>query len=334
MTTLPDATQPREPGASTSSDQLLSLVDRYKGAMVGLACGDALGTTLEFKRPGTFDPIEDMVGGGPFQLAPGEWTDDTSMALCLAESLVECQGFNPVDQLTRYWRWYQEGYWSSNGRCFDIGNTVRQALHKFDSSGEPWCGSSDPTAAGNGALMRLAPVPLAYANDPEQAISCAGLSSKTTHGARESVDACRYLAGLILGALEGISKEELLYSRFAPNGLHWEDRPLAPRIEQVASGAFARKHPSAIRGTGYVADCLEAALWAFAQTDSFRDGALLAVNLGDDADTTGAVFGQLAGAFYGASGIPEKWREMLCRRPEIEQLAGRLHDLDITPQAE
>ena len=105
----------------------MELRDRYRGALLGLAVGDALGTTLEFKRPGSFAPITDMVGGGPFGLKPGQWTDDTSMALCLAESLVECRGFDPVDQLRRYCRWYREGHLSSTGRCFDIGNTTRAA---------------------------------------------------------------------------------------------------------------------------------------------------------------------------------------------------------------
>jgi ADP-ribosylglycohydrolase len=106
-------------------------LERYRGTLLGLAVGDAVGTTLEFKPPGSFAQIEDMVGGGPFHLAPGQWTDDTSMALCLAESLIEQQGFDPVDQLQRYVRWYHQGYMSSTGRCFDIGNTVRQALHSF-----------------------------------------------------------------------------------------------------------------------------------------------------------------------------------------------------------
>src|SRR5437773_1164620 len=112
--------------------------ERYRGSLLGLAVGDALGTTLEFKRPGTFEPIDDMVGGGPFGLQAGEWTDDTSMALCLAESLIECRGFDPNDQMKRYVRWWREGHLSSNGICFDIGNTVRRALVAFERSGKPF----------------------------------------------------------------------------------------------------------------------------------------------------------------------------------------------------
>ena len=153
---------------------------RFLGCLLGLATGDALGTTLEFCQPGTFEPIEDMVGGGPFNLPPGYWTDDTSMALCLAESLLECDGFDPVDQIQRYTRWWREGYLSSTGRCFDIGNTVRRALMCFEETGEPFPGPADPWSAGNGSIMRLAPVPMFYFRDPELAIEMAAQSSGTT----------------------------------------------------------------------------------------------------------------------------------------------------------
>ncbi len=118
-------------------------IERYRGSLLGLAVGDALGTTLEFKAPGTFKPIKDIVGGGPFHLKPGQWTDDTSMALCLAESLIEKNGFDPVDQLERYVRWYRQGHLSSTGKCFDIGGTVRSALSRFERTHEPYCGSTD-----------------------------------------------------------------------------------------------------------------------------------------------------------------------------------------------
>ena len=169
----------------------MDLKDRFRGSVVGLAVGDAVGTTLEFRRPGTFRPITDMVGGGPFLLAPGEWTDDTSMMLCLGTSLVECHGFNPSDQMDRYTKWFQTGYMSSNGKCFDIGNTSYKALTKFETSRDPYCGDTDPHTAGNGSLMRLAPVPLAYSKDPNKAFEFAALSSRTTHGAIVAIDSCR-----------------------------------------------------------------------------------------------------------------------------------------------
>jgi ADP-ribosylglycohydrolase len=297
---------------------------RYRGTLLGLAAGDAVGTTLEFRRPGTFSFIDDMVGGGPFNLAAGEWTDDTSMALCLATSLVEKRAFDVRDQMDRYLRWHRHGYLSSNGRCFDIGNTVRGALMRFDSSGNPFSGATDPYSAGNGSIMRLAPVVLAYAADPETAIARAAESSRTTHGAREAVDGCRYLAALIIGALQGKSRAELLVARFTPVPGLWEREPLAPAIDEVASGTFRKRQPPEIVGTGYVVKSLEAALWAFAGAQNFRDGCLRAVNLGDDADTTGAVYGQLAGAYYGESGIPAPWRRQLARADMIAGLADEL----------
>ncbi len=302
----------------------LTLKERYRGALLGLACGDAVGTTLEFKSPGSFVPINDLVGGGPFALRPGQWTDDTSMALCLADSLIVRQGFNPLDQLQRYVLWYRKGYLSSTGRCFDIGNTIRQALHRFEQTGEPYCGPTDPRAAGNGSIMRLAPIPLFYAQNPKQALDLSGESSRTTHGAITTIDACRYFGGLIVGAIHEVSKADLLAVRYSPLAGYWQAEPLTPEIDHIATGSFKRRNPPDIKGTGFVVHSLEAALWAFHHSDSFREGCLLAVNLGDDADTTGAVYGQLAGAFYGESAIPQDWRERLAMRDKIESMADAL----------
>lgn len=304
-------------------------IDRYRGALIGLAVGDALGTTLEFKAPGTFEPISDIVGGGPFQLKPGQWTDDTSMALCLAESLIECGGFDPKDQMARYVRWWKEGHLSSNGRCFDIGNTVRDALGRFLEDGEPFAGSSHEMSAGNGCIMRLAPVPLAFAHDPDKAIHFAGESSKTTHGAEACVDACRYMAGLIVGAVHGAPKEALLSDAYRHHDLPWAHGDLHPAVYSVAVGSYRDKSSEDIRGTGYVINCLEAALWAFYASSSFEEGALLAVNLGDDADTTGAVYGQIAGAYYGFEGIPEKWTKRISMSDLILEIGKGLSSLEL-----
>ena len=304
----------------------VSVRDRFRGCLAGLAVGDALGTTLEFKPPGSFEPIDDMVGGGPFDLQPGQWTDDTSMALCLATSLVESGGFDPGDQMMRYVRWWCEGYLSSTGACFDIGNATCRALSRFEKTGEPFAGSLDPYSAGNGSLMRLAPVPMFFAGDPGEAIERSADSSRTTHGAEEAVDACRYFSGLLVGALKGVDKATLLSDRHCPVEDHWRRDPLAERIDTVAAGSFKDKEPPEIKGEGYVVRSLEAALWAFHRSTCFRDGALLAVNLGDDADTTGAIYGQIAGAHYGVEAIPVEWRQRLTMMAEIESLADRLHD--------
>jgi len=302
-------------------------IERFRGCLLGLACGDALGTTLEFKPPGSFLPIVDMVGGGPFSLSAGQWTDDTSMALCLAESLVNCQGFDPFDQMKRYLRWYREGYLSSTGICFDIGNTIRDALLRFEISTRPYAGSTDPYSAGNGSLMRLAPVPMYYAGDVNYAIEKAALSSRTTHGARTAIDACRYFGGLLVGALNGLQKDEILSPLYLSTISNFVTNPLTIELQEIAEGSFKRRHPPDIKGTGYVVRSLEASLWAFYNTDSFREGCLAAVNLGDDADTTGAIFGQLAGSYYGVKGIPESWLDKLSFRDLICSLAEQLYKL-------
>jgi len=267
-----------------------------------------------------------MVGGGPFQLKPGEWTDDTSMALCLASSLVECGGFDAGDRMQRYVRWWKEGYHSSNGRCFDIGGTVRSALQRFLETGDPFSGSTDTWSAGNGSLMRLAPVPIFFASTPAEAIRLAGESSRTTHGESSTIDACRYFAALLLGALSGKDRELLLSSLYSPVSGFWETNPLHPSISEIAAGSFLQKEPPEIRGNGHVVRSLEAALWAFSRSNTFREGALLAVNLGEDADTTGAIYGQLAGAFYGYDAIPNSWRECLACKDLIASLAHSLSE--------
>jgi len=306
--------------------------DRFRGALLGLAVGDALGTTLEFQRPGSFEPLTDMVGGGPFGLAPGQWTDDTSMALCLADSLLACDGFDASDQMRRYLRWRDEGERSSTGRCFDIGNTVSSALTRFERTGEAFAGSTDPASAGNGSLMRLAPVALSFAADPVTAIARARDSSRTTHGARTCLDACRYLAGLIVGAVRTEPKAVLLAPNYAPVPEIWDAEPLCPEIAAIAGGSFRSRQPPEIQGSGYVVAALEAALWAFAGHGDFRTGALAAVNLGDDADTTGAIFGQIAGAQYGLAGIPPAWTERVAQRDEILGVADRLYERAVSRQ--
>ncbi|HEY1189209.1 MAG TPA: ADP-ribosylglycohydrolase family protein, partial [Gemmata sp.] len=215
----------------------MTTLDRYRGCLLGLAAGDALGTTLEFEQPGSFEPLNDMVGGGPFNLKPGEWTDDTSMAMCLAESLVVKGAFDPVHQLETYCRWWLEGHLSVKGRCFDIGNATRGALARFKRAPDPFCGDTSPSAAGNGSLMRLAPAPLAFARAPGRAIALAGESSRTTHAAAECVEACRYFAGLLLAAVSGLPKAQLLNNNYEPAMAHFLGTPLTGKVAQIAGGS-------------------------------------------------------------------------------------------------
>ena len=298
--------------------------DRCRGALFGLAVGDALGATLEFRAPGSFEPITDMVGGGPHRLKPGRWTDDTAMALCLAESLIERRGMDPADQMRRYVRWYRDGYHSSTGRCFDIGNQTRAALERFEQSGDPFAGDTAESSSGNGSIMRLAPVPIWFVNSAREALDACAESSRTTHGSRQCVDACRLLGALILGALRGVAKEELLAPGYAPVPGCWDQHPLTAEIAEIAAGSYRRREPPEIQGSGYVARSLEAALWAFHRSSDFRSGALMAANLGDDADTTAAVFGQVAGAYYGESGIPQEWLGKVAKWVTIDRLLAGL----------
>ncbi len=291
--------------------------ERFHGSLLGLAVGDAVGTTVEFRRRGSFEPVTGMTGGGPFGLAAGQWTDDTSMALCLATSLLERNGFDPGDQMNRYCRWLESGYLSSTGSCFDVGRTVALALDRFQQTGEPFAGSDDPRSAGNGSIMRLAPIPLFFFPDLEAIYTYAAKSSRTTHAAEECVDACRLLGRIIGRAVFGHTKEEVAYG-------DGESFAGAASVVAIARGTYEAKSEAAVRGTGYVVESLEAALWCFMKTDSFEAAILKASNLGDDADTTAAVCGQVAGAYYGVSQIPADWLQPLALRSEITELADQL----------
>lgn len=298
-------------------DATTHLRDRARGALLGLACGDAVGTTLEFRKRDSYEPLDDMVGGGPFGLAPGQWTDDTSMALCLADSLLAKNGFDAHDQMQRYLDWFENGYRSSTGTCFDIGNTTRSALNWFRRTGNPLAGSDDPMSAGNGSIMRLAPQPLFYHPDRVAILRYAGPSSTTTHAAAECIEACTLMADLLCNALDGQAPDALL----RPSREHAFQ---SPRIAGIARGEYRDKARGEIRGSGYVAESLEAALWCFHATGNFRDAILAAANLGDDADTTAAICGQIAGACYGESGIPGGWLQNLHAVDGIRELADRL----------
>lgn len=303
--------------AETNGSRGPTLLERYQGALLGLACGDAVGTAAEFKPRGSFPEVTGMHGGGAFGLVPGQWTDDTSMALCLAASLVECRAFDVRDQMRRYVAWWTHGYMSATGQCFDIGTTTRAALERFTHTGNPYAGTTDARSAGNGSLMRLAPVALYFHPDVDQVVHHASESSRTTHGAAEAVEACRLMGYLLSRALSGVPKQQVLDGALA----HVEQ----PSIRRIARGEYLHKPGHAIRGTGYVVESLEAALWCVAHHDTYAEAVLAAANLGDDADTTAAIAGQLAGALYGVRQIPEPWLDVLHMRDEITNLADGLY---------
>ena len=280
------------------------------GAMLGLAIGDAMGAPVEFRPRGKFTPVNGFRDGGPFKLKAGQWTDDTSMALCLANSLITCQGMNPKDQMDRYLRWVNDGYMSCVGRAVGIGQTVLRALVRYHDTQDPYQGSTGPKHAGNGCIMRLAPVPIFYHRDAEKAVLNAIDSAKTTHGSPQALQTTAFFAGLIWGALNQVPKDELLTPYYTPMAeLSFTD--LHTDVDQVVSGAYKNKLIGDLNPTGYAPESLEVALWCFYHTQSFEDGLLAAVNMGGDADTIGAIYGQLAGAFYGIAGIPQHWIEGL-----------------------
>ncbi len=307
----------RRQKALTVQDTGIEQQDRFRGCLLGLVVGDAVGATVEFQSRGSFKLLTEMVGGGPFHLRAGQWTDDTSMALCLATSLVELRRFDARDQIERYCRWAETGYLSSTGSCFGIGATVYSALQRFRETKEPFAGSTNPLSAGNGCIMRLAPIPMFFFPDVDGAAHFAAESSRTTHAAQECLDACRLFARIIFRALSGRAKVEvLLADRESFEG--------SSKIAAIARGDYLQKPETEIRGTGYVVESLEAALWCFYHSDTFRDAILMAANLGDDSDTTAAVCGQVAGAYYGESGMPAAWLQKLTMQREIRDLADQL----------
>ena len=289
--------------------------DRAIGALVGLCVGDALGTTLEFSRRDAQPLLTDMIGGGPFGLKPGQWTDDSAMALALADSLLANPALDPRDLMERFLRWYRHGDYSCTGTCFDIGITTRDALTRFERTGDAYAGSRDPMTAGNGSLMRLAPVAIRHAKNPAQRRDVAERQGRTTHAAADAIAACAGYADILADAINGLPRAHVLRRQGHHGG---------GEIEQILAGRWRGAPRGQIRSSGYVAHSLEAALWSVGRSGDFRSAVLTAANLGDDADTTAAITGQLAGALYGLSSIPREWRHRLAWRDQIIKIARNL----------
>lgn len=315
----PDPVAPPDPRIRPADWAALSPAaarDRALGCLLGLAVGDAVGTSVEFKPRGSFPDVTDMTGGGPFGLKPGEWTDDTTMALCLAETLIATGTVDLPDFMTRLRGWLERGENTVPGRCFDIGITTRTAIERFAADGIASAGSEDAGSAGNGSLIRLAPVAIAAAS-AEEALLLARKQSRGTHAATECIDACALFVSYLRDALSGADKDAATRQRVMG---------LCPNVLFINAGEWREKTRAQIHSSGYVVHTLEAALWAVWTTGTFRDAILAAANLGDDADSVAAVAGQLAGALYGASGIPAEWLARLAWREKIEHLAGALFD--------
>jgi ADP-ribosylglycohydrolase len=304
----------------------MEIKNRYKGSMLGLAVGDTLGAPVEFKAKDSFEKIEHYRRGGKFNVEIGEYTDDTSLALCLAQSLIDRNGSDQKDQLSKYLKWFEEGYMSANGRSIGCGKVTLRALYRYMSQECSECGNSRLTkGAGNGSLMRIAPVALFYADDMKLAMKMAKESSLTTHGLPICSDACMYMTGLIIGAIEGKSKDELLSVDYAKTLFDYvENYTFHEEVTALAHGDYKNKSRDEIEAKGYVINTLESALWAFYNTSTFDEGLILVVNLGNDADTVGAVYGQLAGAYYGDDTIAIEYKDGLMKREFIEELAEKL----------
>lgn len=289
-------------------------LDKAKGTLVGLAVGDAVGTTLEF-LPRDHSFVTDMIGGGPFALKAGEWTDDTSMALCLAETYLSTKKMDMHVFRENLVRWYHHGENSSNGRCFDIGNTTRFALEEYLKKGDEWFGNTGAEAAGNAAIIRHAPVAIYNRNSLYKNWTDSKRQSLATHGSAESISSCQFLGMILYLLLNGYTKEDA----FSPHV--WS---CCSRVMLINAGEYKDKSRDQIRSSGYVIDSLEAAMWAVWNTDNFRDAVLLAANLGDDADSVAATAGQIAGALYGYSNIPQEWRTTLVQEKRITSIAQEL----------
>ena len=299
----PPVEQPADSDPLLDPDTLAAargLRERFLGTMFGLAVGDAVAAATQFRRPGTFTPIGDMLGGGPFDLPRGAYSDDTAMALCLAESLLERDGFDARDQVQRYSRWQQDGYLTSTGQCVGItASTARSlALAKW-RRGMVFPGSHDPEQLDPEPLSRIAAIALFYFASLESTQQQAVDSSRITCQAPVVLDACRRLSRALNAALAGQPKEKILA----------EGGPINEATVQANNTAAA---------------ALNAAVWAFSSTDNFRDAVLRAANVGGNSDVVATVVGQLAGAHYGASAIPASWRNGLMQKDLIEGIADRM----------
>ena len=289
-----------------------SLRERFLGTLLGLAAGDAVAAPTQYRKPGTFTPVGDLTGGGPFALPRGGWSDDTAMALCLADSLLAAQGFDARDQVERYKRWQREGYLSATGQCLGITATTARALAVAEWRRQPFSGSHAPDQLDPEPLSRVAPVVMFFFAAEEEAVQLASDAARTTCQAPAVLGACRDLARALHLALSGQPKPRILAAFHG-----------GADAGAAASSVEPRERES-VRANLTAPDALAVAIEAFAATGNFRDAVLHAANHGGNSDVAGAVCGQLAGAYYGAAAIPAQWRDCLLQRPLIEAYADRL----------
>ncbi len=314
-------TQDRDPmEAPDVLDAARTLRERFQGALVGLAVGDALAAHTQFRKPGTFAPVGDLLGGGPFDLPRGAWSDDTAMALLLGESLIEREGFDGHDQVARFARWQREGYGSSTGQSVGISASVARALAMAQYKRQPFAGSHDPDHLEKDPLSRVAPAVMYFFADVKDAVAKASEAARITVQAPMALDCVRLFAAMLHQALSGRDKVAVLRP---PRDL-WESPSTRPEVFAIYEGTWARRPAPEITGGGNILQALEAALWCFQRSANYREGALFAANLGRDSDVVAAVYGQLAGAHHGVSAIPGIWRNSLMKHEVVIDTADRL----------
>jgi ADP-ribosylglycohydrolase len=291
--------------------------DRFRGSLLGAALGNALGVTNDMRSTKNVIPISDISGGGIFSIPVGGWTDETAMLLCVTESLVQMRRFDARDVADRFLRWWREAYLTCNGRVYEVGSTTRMALFTYLQTGNPLCGISMPSAAGNGSVTRIAPVALFYLQAPTEMLRYTELNSMITHGNATAIDACRYAAWVLSLYAQGVEKKQAL-------ALDWPYAPLSPDIAEVARGSYRHKTYDQIQTSIDMSETLEAALWALWHCDDFASGALALANLGGFTESGGQLYGELAGVVYGERNLPPLWLEKLQKRDEIAWLAEEL----------
>jgi ADP-ribosyl-[dinitrogen reductase] hydrolase len=296
---------------------IMSKKERVLGTLMGLAVGDALGVPVEFKTRGNYPPVTGMRGMGTYHQPAGTWSDDTSMALCLADALL-ADDLNLRSQMERYSRWLYQAEWTAHGNVFDSGNRTQQTIGEYRRSGRFLLDGEG--SAGNGSIMRLAPVPMyCHARPQRVAEVYAEASSLPTHCDARCLSAARWMSAWMWRAMNGADLATLMDAGdLGVTGL-------APEIAQVVAGSYRALSREQVKSGGYVVDTLEAALWALAHHSTFQETVLAAVNLGEDSDTVGAVAGQMAGALYGLSAVPSEWVRALARADDILALAEKLY---------
>lgn len=287
----------------------------YDGIM-GLVVSDALGVPVEFKERDTYH-VTDMIGYGTHFQPPGTWSDDSSMTLATLDSIGQKGEINPTGIMWNFIYWYFEHEYTPNGLVFDIGNTTRIALERFDRNTPiENCGGRTAMDNGNGSLMRI--LPLAFVDHTDQDIVNV---SSLTHAHPVSLAACIIYVEIAKNLMKGVPIDVAVYAASIRTGLSEYGR--LKNVDKLSRDE--------IKSTGYVVDTLEAALWCLYHSESYSDCVLKAVNLGGDTDTIAAVAGGLAGLLYGVGGekgIPERWIEQIPRREWIADLCEKVEQLN------